>query len=59
MKVKYKYIVYVGGCDDFYTTYERAKKHYDEWIEEGYDDVHLVEISDENYSSNKDRNRKN
>ena len=55
----YKYIVYVGGCDDFYTTYERAKKHYDEWIEEGYDDAHLVEISDENYSSNKDRNRKN
>jgi len=43
----YKYIVYVGGCDDFYTTYERAKKHYDEWIEEGYDDVHLVEISDD------------
>ena len=47
MKAKWKYVVYVGGCDDYYTEYERAKEHYDKWIEKGYDDVHLVEISDE------------
>ena len=23
----YKYIVWVGGCDDYYTTYEKAKEH--------------------------------
>ena len=47
MKAKWKYVVYVGGCDDYYTEYERAKEHYDKWIEKGYDDVHLVEISDD------------
>jgi hypothetical protein len=41
MMNEYKYVVWVGGCDDYYTTYERAKEHYDEWIEQGYDGVHL------------------
>ena len=41
---KWKYIVWVGGCDDYYVDYEQAKKHYDEWIEKGYDDVFLTEI---------------
>ena len=26
---KWKYIVWVGGVDDWYTTYKRAKEHYD------------------------------
>ena len=42
----YKYVVWVGGCDDYYTTYERAKERYDQWIEQGYDDVHLQEVQD-------------
>jgi len=41
---KWKYIVWVGGVDDYYTTYERAKEHYDEWIAQGYDEVILEEI---------------
>ena len=41
MKENWKYIVWVGGVDDYYTTYERAKEHYDEWIKQGYDDVIL------------------
>jgi len=41
---KYKYIVWAGGCDDYYTTYERAKEHYDEWIEKGYDDLFLTKL---------------
>ena len=41
---KWKYIVWVGGVDDYYTTYERAKKHYDEWVAKGYDDVIIEEI---------------
>ena len=40
----YKYVVWVGGCDDYYISYDRAKEHYDEWIDQGYDDVHLIEL---------------
>ena len=43
----YKYVVWVGGCDDDFTTYQRAKEHYNEFIEKGYDDVHLMELNDE------------
>ena len=44
MNKKYKYIVWVGGCDDYFATYDRAKKHYDEWIDKGYEDVQIEEI---------------
>ena len=44
---KYKYIVWVGGVDDYYTNYEDAKKDYDNWIDEGYDDVILEEVKHE------------
>ena len=43
---KWKYIVWVGGCDDYYTTFEDAQRAYDEWIDKGYDDVHLKSLSD-------------
>ena len=46
-KKGWRYVVWVGGCDDYYTEYERAKEHYDEWIKKGYDDVHLMEVNDE------------
>jgi hypothetical protein len=41
---KYKYIVWIGGVDDYYTNYKKAKKHYGEWIEKGYDDVYIEKI---------------
>ena len=47
---KYKYVVWVGGCDDYCTEYEQAKEHCDEWIKQGYDDVHLLkqlEVNDD------------
>jgi len=44
MSEEWKYVVWVGGCDDYYTEYERAKEHYDKWIEQGYDDVHLLKL---------------
>ena len=31
----WKYIVWVGGVDDYYTNYLDAKKAYDEWIAQG------------------------
>ena len=42
----WRYIVWVGGVDDYYTTYERAKEHYDEWIEQGYDEVIIEKIEE-------------
>tara|TARA_R100000781_G_C4038180_1_gene113033 strand:- start:189 stop:386 length:198 start_codon:yes stop_codon:yes gene_type:complete len=42
----WKYIVWVGGVDDYYTTYEKAKEHYDEWIAKGYTDVVIERIEE-------------
>ena len=42
-KESWRYVVWVGGCDDYYTTYKRAKEHYNDWIEKGYDEVYLME----------------
>jgi len=36
-----KYIVWVGGIDDHYTSEEEAKKAQQEWIDDGYDDVQI------------------
>ena len=43
---KYKYIVWVGGCDDYYTNYNDAKRDADEWIAKGYDDVIIEQIQE-------------
>ena len=45
-KQGWRFVVWVEDCDDYFTTYERAKEHYDEWIEQGYDGVHLMEVTD-------------
>jgi len=37
--MQYKYIVWVGGVDDYYTDLNQAIKHFKEWIEKGYDEV--------------------
>ena len=29
MSNKWRYVVWVGNCDDYYTSYKRAKEHYD------------------------------
>jgi len=46
-KQGWKWIVWVGGVDDYYVDYSTAKKHYDEWIEKGYDQVQIEEILEE------------
>ena len=43
----WKYVVWVGGVDDYYTTYTRAKEHYDEWVAKGYGVV-MVNYETEN-----------
>lgn len=43
----YKYIVWVGGIPDYYVEYNKAKSHYNEWIDKGYDDVVIEEIESE------------
>ena len=45
---EYKYIVWVGGCDDYYKNYNDAKRDADEWRAKGYDDVILEEIQESN-----------
>ena len=35
----WRYIVWVGGNDDYYKNYEDAKRDADEWQDKGYDDV--------------------
>ena len=50
---KWEYIVWVGGVDDYYTTYEKAKEAYDMWDELGYDELiieKIEEIGDESSS---------
>ena len=42
--VNWKYIVWVGGVDDYYKKYSDAKRDYDEWINQGYDQVKLERI---------------
>ena len=44
MKSEYKYVVWVGGVDDYYTTYNRALEDFNEWTEKGYNDVQLLKF---------------
>ena len=41
---KYKYIVWVGGVDDYYSNYKDAKRDADQWKAKGYDDVIIEKI---------------
>tara|TARA_B110000211_G_C13866764_1_gene459029 strand:+ start:109 stop:366 length:258 start_codon:yes stop_codon:yes gene_type:complete len=41
----WRYIVWVGGVDDYYKTYNKAKEAHDEWVAKGYDDV-IIELID-------------
>ena len=42
-----KYILWVGGIDNYYDTYEEAYDASFEWHDKGYDDVTIEEINDE------------
>jgi len=46
MKMKeYNYVVWVGGTEiGQYATEDEANEVYDDWIEEGYQDVQIDEI---------------
>ena len=55
----WRYVVWVGGVDDYYTDYDRAKKHYDEWIEQGYDDVVLLDLQNNKELYNSESIKKN
>jgi hypothetical protein len=43
--MKYKYIVWVGGVDEYFKNYNNAKKCYDFWIKKNYDDVTIEKIT--------------
>ena len=42
---KWNYIVWVGGVDDYYVYFKDAQDAYDDWIDKGYDDVIIEEIT--------------
>ena len=44
-KNQYKYVVWVGGIDDYYTTYQKALEDHNEWIEKGYEDIQLIKLN--------------
>ena len=35
----WRYIVWVGGNDDYYKKIADAKKDFEYWVDDGYDDV--------------------
>ena len=43
----WRYIVWVGGNDDYYKNYKDAKRDADEWKAKGYDDVIIEEIKND------------
>jgi len=44
-KMNWKYIVWIGGVDDYYKRYSDAKKARDEWVAKGYDQVTIERIT--------------
>ena len=43
----HKYIVWIGGVDEYFTNYTDAKKCYDYWKEKNYDQVVIEKIESE------------
>ena len=43
----WRYIVWVGGLDDYFTTYKDAKLEYDQWVKKGYDEIVIEKINKE------------
>ena len=41
-KIEWLFIVWIGGVDNYYETYQEAKEEFDAWVEQGYGDVSLV-----------------
>ena len=41
-----RYIVWIGGVDDYYVNYKDAKQDADEWKDKGYDDVIIERIEE-------------
>ena len=40
----WRFIVWVGGNDDYYKSFSRAQMDYYNWVAKGHDDVVLTEI---------------
>ena len=45
--MKIKYIVWIGGDDEYFTNYNDAKKCYDYWKSKNYDKVVIEKIASE------------
>lgn len=45
---EYKYIVWIGGVDDYYTNFKTAYKDYLYWKDQGYDELSMEYLKTEN-----------
>ena len=45
-KLGWRYIVWVGGVDDYFLNYKDAKESAQEWTDAGYDFVEIQEIAE-------------
>ena len=41
----WRYIVWIGGCDDYFTTYKDAKLEYDIWKNKGYEELGIEKLT--------------
>jgi len=41
----FKYVLWVGGCDDYYNNLERALEHLQDWLNKGYDQLCLIDLT--------------
>ena len=52
LKETYNYTVWVGGTCNYHTDYDKAIEDFDEWVEDGYDDVVLSRIDSDTIKDN-------
>tara|TARA_R100000458_G_scaffold43513_1_gene41418 strand:- start:212 stop:397 length:186 start_codon:yes stop_codon:yes gene_type:complete len=46
-KLGWRYIVWIGGVDDYYVYYKDAKRDADKWKAKGYTDVIIERLKKE------------
>jgi|TARA_Y100000289_G_scaffold62420_1_gene71595 hypothetical protein len=55
----WRYIVWVGGNDDYYKKIADAKKDFEYWVDDGYDDVFLTKLLPSGKMVDLNKKRKN
>ena len=43
-EMKYNYVLWIGGVDDYFVDLDQAHQNFWEWIDKGYEDVILQDL---------------